>query len=81
MKALLVAFFTTASLLGFEGGAYAANGVNHVSPGECGVTKFWQQGRCIDATDLQHRPGVPNWVMRKDMTWDEYIIKYGNWKQ
>jgi integrase/recombinase XerD len=27
------------------------------------------------------RAWYPRWHMRKDMNWDEYILKYGTWKQ
>jgi hypothetical protein len=84
MRALLFGLVASAPLLGFAGESYAVsrnNGANHAGPGHCGVNMFWQQGRCIDATHLEHRTGVPVWHMRKDMNWDEYILKYGTWKQ
>jgi hypothetical protein len=74
MKPLLVGLFATASLLGIEIAAQAAG------PGECGVSKFWKEGRCLDAAHLEHEPGVPIWHMRTKMNWDEYILKYGTWK-
>jgi hypothetical protein len=82
MRALLFGLLVSVPLLGFEG-AYAVSraGANHAGPGHCGVNLFWQQGRCIDATHLDHQQGVPVWHLRKDMNWDEYILKYGTWKQ
>jgi hypothetical protein len=83
MRKILFGLLASASLLGFEGEAYAEyrNGADQMGPGHCGVNMFWEQGECIDATNLEHRAGVPLWHMRKDMNWNEYMLKYGNWKQ
>jgi hypothetical protein len=73
MRVILLGVIVGAPLFGIIGDAYAAAGrrANHAAgPGHCGEHMYWQQGRCIDATD---RP--------RDMTWDNYILKYGTWKQ
>jgi hypothetical protein len=79
MRALLFGIVASAPLFGLGAETYAVS--RNAGPGHCGVNMFWQEGRCFDASNLEHRAGVPVWVMRKDMNWDEYFLKYGTWKQ
>lgn len=73
MRAIVLGLLAGASLFAIVGEASAVvkQRANHDAvAGHCGVYMYWQQGRCIDATDRGNA-----------MTWPQWIMKYGTWKQ